>query len=155
MARVLVVANETLYAPRLEEVLLGYAEAGLELHFVVPLRIPVYADLGGLGVYGVVALEPGDAAAIEADARHRLSIALERLAHQGVHATGRIHAADPVAAVERELATAPAEEILLSTKARALSRWLGMDLPRRLSRRFPTHRITTVENRARELAGAR
>ena len=45
------------------------------------------------------------------------------------------------ALLERELTTGNA-------------RWLGMDLPRRLARRFPDLAVTTVENRARELAAA-
>jgi hypothetical protein len=77
------------------------------------------------------------------------------LAADGLHATGRIHSVDPLNAVERELARRPAEEIVLSTKARALSRWLGVDLPRRLARRFPDVHVTTLENRVRELVGAR
>lgn len=153
MGRILVVANETLRAPQLEEVLLAQATAGHALHVVVPLRIPVYADLGGLGVYGFVALEPGDARSIEADGQARLDALLAHLAELGVAATGRVHAVEPVAAVARELHRAPADEILLSTKARAISRWLGVDLPRRLARRFPDLRFTTVENRARELVG--
>lgn len=154
MGRILVVANETLHAPQLEEVLLAQAGAGHRLHVVVPLRIPVYADLGGLGAHGLVALEPADARTIETDGRERLEALLARLASLGVTATGRMHATDPVAAVARELRQAPADEILLSTKARALSRWLGVDLPRRLARRFPDLGVTTLENRARELVAA-
>lgn len=155
MGRILVVANETLHAEALGEVLRARAAAGDRLRVVVPLRIPVYADLGGLGMYGFAALEAGDAAAIEADARVRLEQLLDELEAAGVSVTGRVHAVDPLNAIERELARRPADEILLSTKARALSRWLGVDLPSRLARRFPGVKVTTLENQVCELVGAR
>ena len=99
MGRILVVANETLHAEALGEVLRARAAAGDRLRVVVPLRIPVYADLGGLGMYGFASLEAGDAAAIEADARLRLEELLDELEAAGVSATGRVHAVDPMNAV--------------------------------------------------------
>jgi len=41
------------------------------------------------------------------------------------------------------------DEIIVSTKARAISRWLGVDLPRRIARRFSAVKVTTIENRVR------
>lgn len=147
MGRVLVVANETLCADELQQAARSRGEAGAAIRFVVPLRIPMYADLGGLSMYGCVALEPGDADAIERDAWSRLDDAVRRLHGDGVRASGRVTCTDALSAVERELAEAPADEIIVSLKARAISRWLGLDLATRLARRFPEVRIRTVENR--------
>lgn len=147
MARVLVVANETLHAPELRDLVVARAAAGHTIRFVVPLRIPMYADLGGLSMYGFVALEAGDAEAIENDGIERLDAVLAELEAAGVRATGRVHCVDPIAAVERELDRHVFDEIIVSTKARAISRWLGVDLPRRIARRFHGVQVTTLENR--------
>jgi hypothetical protein len=147
MSRVLVVANETLCADELQRVARTRGEAGASIRFVVPLRIPMYADLGGLSMYGCVALEPGDADAIERDAWSRLDDAVRLLHGDGVQASGRVTCTDALSAVERELAESPADEIIVSLKARAISRWLGIDLATRLARRFPDVRVITVENR--------
>ena len=153
MGRILVVANETLCSDELHDVVVARAAAGSTIRFAVPLRIPVYADLGGLSMYGFVALEAGDAEAIEQDGCRRLDDMLARLETSGVRAAGRVYCADPMAAVEREIDRHLVSEIIVSTKARAISRWLGVDLPHRLARRFPGITVTTLENRARMAAG--
>ncbi len=148
MGRVLVVANETLRSEELYETVLARATAGHTVRFVVPLRIPMYADLGGLSMYGFVSLEAADADAIERDGCARLDEVLARLERDGVRATGHVHCVDPMAAVDRELERHVVDEIIVSTKARAISRWLGVDLPHRIARRFPSVGVTTIENRA-------
>jgi hypothetical protein len=148
MGRVLVLANETLCAEAVQRVARDRGERGFAVRFVVPLRIPMYADLGGLSMYGCVALEPGDADAIERDAWARLDEAVRLVHAEGIPASGRVTCTDALTAVERELADAPAAEIVVSIRARALSRWLGLDLATRLARRFPDLKVTTVENRA-------
>ncbi len=153
MGRILVVANETLRSAELHEAVVARAGAGHTVRFAVPLRIPVYADLGGLSMYGFVALEAGDAEAIEQDGADRLDSVLRALEAEGVRATGRVYCVDPLAAVERELERHLVDEIIVSTKARAISRWLGVDLPHRLARRYPGVRVTTLENRARVATG--
>ena len=87
MGRILVVANETLQAEAVDEVVRAQLAAGHRVHFVVPLRIPVYADLGGLSMYGFVSLESGDAAAIEP--RHRQQ-SLGRQVEDGIGDADRI-----------------------------------------------------------------
>jgi hypothetical protein len=149
MGRVLIVANETLRSEELYEAVLARAAAGHTVRFVVPLRIPMYADLGGMSMYGFVSLEAADADAIERDGCARLDEVLARLDRDGVRATGRVHCVDPMAAVDRELERHLVDEIIVSTKARAISRWLGVDLPRRIARRFSAVKVTTIENRAR------
>ena len=148
MGRVLVVANETLRSEELYDVVVARASAGHTVRFAVPLRIPVYADVGGLGMYGFVSLEAGDADAIEQDGCARLDEVLHRLERDGVRASGRVYCVDPMVAVERELDRHLVDEIVVSTKARSISRWLGVDVPHRIARRFPGVRVTTLENRS-------
>jgi hypothetical protein len=152
MGRVLIVANETLCAEAVQRVARDRGERGLAVRFVVPLRIPMYADLGGLSMYGCVALEPGDADIIERDAWSRLDDAITMVQAEGVRASGRVTCTDALTAVERELAEAPADEVVVSIRARALSRWLGLDLATRLARRFPELQVSTVENAAMAVA---
>ncbi|CAB4816860.1 unannotated protein [freshwater metagenome] len=149
MGRVLIVANETLRSEELYDAVLARAAAGHTLRFVVPLRIPRYADLGGLSMYGFVSLEAADADAVERDGCARLDEVLARLDRDGVRATGRVRCVDPMAAIDRELERHLVDEIIVSTKARAISRWLGVDLPRRVERRFAAVKVTTIENRVR------
>jgi hypothetical protein len=155
MGRILVVANETLRSDLLHAAVIARSNAGNTVRYVVPLRIPMYADLGGLSMYGFVALDAADAEAIERDGCERLDAALARLELDGARASGRVHCVDPMAAVERELDRHPADEIIVSTNARSISRWLGVDLPRRISRRYPAVRVTTLENAAKEPARVR
>ena len=147
MGRVLIVANETLRSEELYAAVLARAAAGHTVRFVVPLRIPRYADLGGLSMYGFVSLEAADA--VERDGCARLDEVLARLDRDGVRATGRVRCVDPMAAIDRELERHLVDEIIVSTKARAISRWLGVDLPRRVERRFAAVKVTTIENRVR------
>ncbi len=146
MGRVVIVANETLSADAVQRVAFERADAGHAVRFVVPLRIPMYADLGGLSMYGCVALEPSDAEAIECDAWARLDTAVRRLHAGGVAASGRVTCTDALTAVDRELAEAPVVEVIVSLKARSITRWLGLDLATRIARRHPSVTVSTVEN---------
>lgn len=69
-------------------------------------------------------------------ARMRLAQGLKRLAEIGIEADGDIGAPDPFEAVVVAVAHHPADEIILSTLPRRLSRWIAADLPTRLHRRL-------------------
>jgi hypothetical protein len=153
VTRVLVIANETLRADRLHQHLRARSLSGpgIELRIVVPIRPPIAADLGG-GLVGTVPLDSVDLVAIVGDAEDRLAATVRTLASYGAYVSGQVVSVDPLAAVDNELATAPVDEIIISTKPRAISRWLGLDLPRRIARRHPKVKVTVVENVSRSLA---
>ncbi len=148
MHRVLVIANETLRAERLHEHLQRSSGAEHVLRIIVPLRLPIAADLGG-GLIAAVPLEGLDLLAIAADAEERLAAAVAELRGRGIDASGEVISADPLTAIDQAIAKGPVDEILISTKPRVVSRWLGMDLPRRVSRRYPTIKVTVIENTPR------
>ena len=86
----------------------------------------------------------------------RLTRCLERLAALGVDATGRIGDADPLLAIEDELRTFPADEILISTHPRGRSGWLARNLVDRACDRFglPVLHVVTPLAGDRELVAA-
>jgi hypothetical protein len=67
-----------------------------------------------------------------AAARARLDAAIARLHDLGVEASGEVGEKDPIAAVRDALREHPSDEIILSTLAPGISRWLGQDVPARL-----------------------
>lgn len=112
MTHLLVVANETVDAKALREVL---ASRGDDLH--VTVVSPVNEPQRGYVVYTDTR---------RASARRRLERALGHLREDGIPADGYVVEADPAAAVRDALATLepPVDEILVSTHAEAKSGWL-------------------------------
>jgi hypothetical protein len=51
---------------------------------------------------------------------------------------------DPVVAVQEELRNRNYDGVIISTLPPGLSRWLGLDLPAQIARRFPQLRIIHV-----------
>ncbi len=138
--QILAVANETLDRPALFDRLVELATAQeSRVRLAVPVRIPTYAD-AGLPPLTVATIELASGP-LERDAEERLSAALVELGRRGVKATGRVYCSDPMTAVDNEMAEERADAVLISTKPRALSRWLGLDLPSRVARRHgvPVH----------------
>lgn len=76
-------------------------------------------------------------------ATYRLRHAVDRLHQLGVDAEGEVGSADPIHAVARALDHEPADEIILSTLPRGLSKWLEVDLPTALEHRFGLP-VTTI-----------
>lgn len=71
-----------------------------------------------------------------ASARWRLRTALAALSDLGVVAHGRVGDPNPLTAAANTIATEPIDEIVVSTLDPRMSRWLRLDLPRALERRF-------------------
>ncbi len=92
-----------------------------------PLRVPADDDPDG-----------------ERQALERLGEALERLHRAGVEASGVVGSSDPVQAVSEVLAEIEVDEVLISTLPAGISKWLGLDLPHRIGRRFslPVRQVT-------------
>jgi nucleotide-binding universal stress UspA family protein len=122
MKTCLVVANKTLPGEKLAAAIRARIdERDLAFYIVVPLA-PVS--------HGVVwdEDESGDAA------RTRLTAFLDALRGQGIEAAGEIGDSDPIQAVRDVLRGRVVDEIILSTLAPGVSRWLQLDVPSRLSR---------------------
>jgi hypothetical protein len=81
-------------------------------------------------------------------ARRRLKAAMTRLSADGITVRGVVGDADPVLAVERIWDADRFDEVIVSTLPVHLSRWLGIDLPRRVERitgRSVRHVIATAQ----------
>jgi hypothetical protein len=66
-------------------------------------------------------------------ARGRLDDVLGRLRALGVDADGEIGDSDPVQAVRDAIRGREVDEVIVSTLPRGISRWLGEDVPSRMS----------------------
>jgi hypothetical protein len=90
---------------------------------------------------------PEDArGAVEADynhARSQLEFGIEQLQKVGAEVDGRVGDQNPVKAIEDALSRRKYDEILLSTLPSGASRWLGQDLPHKVTRKFKGH-VTVV-----------
>lgn len=143
--RILVVANRTAGTSALTDMLVhevGTAEGPVEIHVLVPATAPALAGVivaaEPLAAFAAYSAEQLDTLYDEArfEALQRLDLQLAQLAKRGATATGEISFEEPVAAVAAVLARAAFDVIVVSTLPRAASRWLRLDLPRRLQRRF-------------------
>jgi hypothetical protein len=141
----LVVANHTLggsaLARQLDAVI--EAEPDARFHLLVPLRTPSFVACDPV-MASFAAAEWDTAHLVLTDAEERTQRLLDWLHQAGADATGTVVLLDPLAAVDRALKARPADAIIVSTLPRRFSRWLRMDLPRRVQRfGLP---VTTVVN---------
>lgn len=121
MRRYLVVAHETATsAPLLEHVQYCMERGPCSFHLLVPARHPLGAWSEGQVV---------------ATAETRLADALAAFTELGAEVTGEVGDASPVVAVTDMLLVRAFDEIILSTHAPGVSRWLRQDVPSRLARR--------------------
>ena len=122
MRHVLIVANQTLIGSHLHERVehILAVDPDTRFHIVVPAT-------------GANGPDPGRALA---GARRRLSQAFEALDDIGVRVTGEVGPSHPVVAVNLAIDRLSPDLIILSTLPAGPSRWLHLDLPRRLHRRF-------------------
>lgn len=122
MQRYLVVANQTLGGEHLMERLRASVAAGpCRLHVLVP-----------------ASTDPNmwthEQAHARAAAAERLETALERFRALGVEVSGEVGDVRPLDAILDVLAREPFDEVILSTLPPGISRWLRMDLVRRVER---------------------
>lgn len=121
--RYLVIANRTLENDVLFERLRELGAGGAHFHIVAPAT-------------------PVDPASDRVDdkslalATFRLRHMVDRLHGAGIEAEGEVGVPDPVRAAARALDEEPANGIILSTLPRGTSRWLDVDVPAALERRF-------------------
>jgi hypothetical protein len=154
MAHYLVVANQTLGGAELdEEIRRRMQEGPCSFYILVPATRPqdyptsTGMELGAGGSTPMVAraTAPGPATQEEATAhaQHRLGQLLDQLRRLGADADGEVGHPDPLRAVGDVLSSRSFDEVVVSTLPQPISKWLAMDLPHRLHRRFDLP-VTTV-----------
>jgi cell pole-organizing protein PopZ len=123
MRRYLIVANQTLTEAHLIAKVRELDRGGpCAFHVVVPATVP--QD------------HPWTEGEVQGTARHRLEEGLALFRDAGVEATGQVGDADPVVAVEDVLREQAFDGIVISTLHPRISRWLKLDLPRRVEGLF-------------------
>ena len=120
MSKTLVVANETI--------------EGHALHEAIPYGTEVRVVAPALNSRLRHWLSDEDTA--RRSAERRLGHFLESLGQAGILASGRVGDADPLLAIEDELRTFHADEIVISTHPEGRSHWLEQDLIGKAQARF-------------------
>lgn len=138
MADYLVVANLTLGGDHLHDTLAERAEQGPgRVHIVVPSGPDPSSWRSHTNEEG------------REHAGARLAAARERFAALGLEVTGEVGDPSPVQAIGDAIRErGPFDEIILSTLPPGPSRWLGMDLPKRVARAYDvplTHLVAAAE----------
>jgi GABA permease len=133
MRRYLVVANQTLGGEQLTAKLAECAGAGpCRFYLVVPVTNTEASDRWFTG--GLEGVLPGAYKIARTLAGGRLQKELERLREAGVEADGEVVEPTPLDAIRKIASREDADEVIVSTLPRRLSRWIAMDLPRRVRR---------------------
>jgi hypothetical protein len=149
MRRYLVIANQTLAEREVTQAIRQRLEAGPSSFYVL---VP-NTRAGDLAARVARSAPIAPAASLTTDeqatahARHRLGQLLRDLRDLDAEADGDLGDADPVKAVGELLERRQFDEIILSTLPQPVSRWLGMDLPHRLQRRFGLPVTTIITKR--------
>jgi len=144
MARVLLVANETLGSLELTEFVKSrMADAGCQFTLLVPATPrsidgdpPGWASLGAdeesQAPTGLTGATEDD----YAHARSRLEYGLGLLTSWGAAVDGEVGNPDPAKAIKEALTREHFDEVALSTLPQGVSRWLRLDIPHRVQRKF-------------------
>jgi hypothetical protein len=144
MPRHLIVANQTLGGDQLmSEVRQRIAAGPSSFYVVVPNTRPDDMPVAPAFAGGAeVVAEEEHRATLRAQSR--LNEALTQIRAEGADADGELGDPDPIAAIEDVLKAERFDEIIISTLPSGISRWLGMDLPHRVQRKFdlPVKTIT-------------
>ena len=143
MSRILVVANQTLGGSDILQSIRDRMTKGpCEFTLLVPATANAHREstLESLSRRLAAVPLPEDArGAAEADydhARRQLEIGIEQLQRLGANVDGDVGDANPLKAIEDTLTRRKYDEIILSTLPSGVSRWLGQDLPHKVTRKF-------------------
>lgn len=140
MAKVLVVANRTAESEDLLQALVARAREG-EAHFT--LLVPASA-------HGIA--RAADTHAGEGEAHDHLERAVARLRSEGLEVEGLLGDSDPVAAVSDAANAGSYDEVIVSTLPAHLSKWLRLDLPRKVAHATGLA-VKHVETKEKDKAG--
>jgi nucleotide-binding universal stress UspA family protein len=142
MRRCLIVGNQSLGGAHLAEAVQQRLTAGVRDFYVVVPATPLHHPTTANGESSLVAPSARDQA--YAVARQRLDAALDCLHGHGATAEGEVGDPDVMVAVRTALGRFHADEVIVSTLARGLSRWLHADVPARIARscRLPVTHLT-------------
>jgi len=117
--RALVIANETMLGRELRDEILRRGSADVELRVVAPV-LPSRAHYVASDIDGELA-----------EARKRLDATMSWAAEHGFEATGRVGDMTPLVAIEDELRSGGADEVIISTHTARRSHWLESGLVER------------------------
>ena len=154
MSRYLIVANQTIGGSELmDEIRRRVASGHSSFYVVVPFAAvgirPGLASMGDTGLtsaaYSRQLDRASEGAAIRAErmAEERLKQLLGQIRALGCEAHGEVGVSDPVKAIDSVVAHEDFDEIIISTLPEGVSRWLRMDVPNRVKRKFHLP-VTTV-----------
>lgn len=143
MVRVLLVANESLGSHEMSDFVKSrMAVAGCQFTLLVPatpLRVnedpPGWVPVEDVATRGA----PEVSASTEHDYAHaqsRLEYGLELLGSWGVAVDGEVGDPDPAKAIKEVLTREHFDEVALSTLPSGVSRWLRLDIPHQVERKF-------------------
>ena len=164
MARYLVVADQTLGGAELQEQIRQQLADDASFYVLVPETPPDDAPAAPQYALNPASAGPGhgvaptlvDDAERRADdeshratlqAQARLAQAVDMIRSQGGEVDGRLGGPDPLPDIEQLVETDRFDEIIVSTQPAGISRWLGLDLPGRIERKFgiPVTTVTAAE----------
>jgi flavin-binding protein dodecin len=138
MPSYLVVANKTLGGEALVRSLRELIDADPTARFFVLAPVAtqpvVPAEIGG-AMGGIAMIDVETQGHLEQEARDRVETLVVWLTEQGVDARGTTVIGDPLTAIGRLVRTYDIDEIFVSTLPSRVSRWLRVDLVRRIERR--------------------
>ena len=139
MQRLLVVANRTAGSPELLHALREHASRGPT---AITLLVPATWD-------------PADPHGGRETAARTLNAALHQLRAADLAADGVVGDPDPLVAVREIWDPSRFDEVIVSTLPSAVSRWLKLDLPRRVERltQLPVTHVRASEAPTERLAG--
>jgi hypothetical protein len=143
--RILVIANETVGGETLREEIRRRAEDYDE-------RVRVICPT----LLSRVRFVASDEDAARAEAQDRLAHSLSRLREVGVNCDGEVGEADPLQAIEDQLRTFGADEIIISTHPEGRSLWLERGIVQAARERFDvpiTHVVVDLDAEREEIAG--
>lgn len=146
MRRYLVVANQTLGGEQLTAKLAECIDAGpSRFYLVVPSPTPKAPTAGSPA--GWRACCPAPTGSPGPWPERAWSHELNRLREAGAEADGEVVEPMPLDAIPKIASREEADEVIVSTLPRRLSRWIAMDLPRRI-RRATSLPVTHVAGQA-------
>ena len=149
--RYLVVANQTLASPALHEIIAEKDSIGpAEFHILVPEGpSPTFiGDPMGDGGLALPDLAKQRLLALK-EAEERLDLFRTAFEHLGPRLSGEVGLGDALTAVRRVMDRSSFDEVIVSTLPLGVSRWLKLDLPKRIERAWNLPVTALVQEQSR------